>query len=101
MREEKRFIFTEEDYKLLKRPIPVSPCRECFAKSSYTCGGCPEYTKYKKDIKPYEDNNLVNVGFQLRRYYAIQRDINKLNIELSQLLAEIPDDVIDNIIKKK
>lgn len=103
MREEKRYIFSEEDYKLLKKPIPVSPCRDCGCGilNKSTCSGCDKYTKYQREIKPFEDNNLVNIAVLLKRYYTIQREINQLNIEICQVLTDLPDEVIDNVIKKK
>lgn len=102
MKEEKRYIFTEEDYKLLKKPIPLSPCRNCLKNSMglNSCCGCAEYKKYEREIKPYEDNNLVNIAVKIRRYYSILREIDELNIEICQLLGELPYEVIDNVIKK-
>lgn len=77
MREEKKYIFTEEDYELLIEPIPKSPCIGC----TKFCSGCDKLHNYMRVIKPYENNNLVNFAMKIREYYSIKSQIDQLNIE--------------------
>ena len=96
MKEEKRYIFTEEDYKLLRKPLPKSPCINC----TEICSGCNKLHNYMRTIKPYEYKNLLTYAGKLRDYYSIKTQIDQLNIELCNILSELPYEIIDNVINK-
>ena len=96
MKEENHYIFTEEDYKLLRKPLPKSPCNNC----TEICSGCDKLYNYMRAIKPYEDKNLLEYAGKLRDYYSIKTQIDQFNIQLSNILSELPYEIIENVINK-
>ena len=97
MKEVKNYLFTSEDYELLRKTIPFSPCKYC---NVISCCGCEEHSEYIKKIEPYKNNNIFDFAQKIRDYYFIKKQIDQLNDELSNILKEIPNDIIDNVINE-
>ena len=100
MKEEKRYIFTEEDINILSKPLPLSPCMKCYMYKDGCCG-CSAYDEYQKELKPFKDNRLLVIAAGIHKYYSIQSEIENLNDELSNVLSKIPDEIVDKVINKK
>ena len=101
MKEEKRYIFTEEDINILSKPLPLSPCMNCYMHIGGGCCGCSTYAEYEKELKPFKDNNLLVIAAGIQKYYSIQSEIENLNNELSNVLSKLPDEIVDKVINKK
>ena len=76
MKEVKNYIFTSEDYELLRKTIPFSPCKYC---NVISCCGCEEHSEYIKKIEPYKNNNIFDFAQKIRDYYFIKKQIDQLN----------------------
>ena len=101
MKEEKRYIFTEEDINILSKPLPISPCMGCYMNKNGACCGCSAFDEYEKELQPFKDNNLLVIASGIQKYYSIKSEIDNLNDELSNVLSKLPDEIVDKVINKK
>ena len=79
--------YTQEDYELLKKPLPNDPCSTC--RAGYECCGCPEEREYASKVKPYKDAGIYEVAVLLNRRKI---NINKME-ELTKEIAKIDNDL--------
>lgn len=101
MKEEKRYIFTEEDINILSKPLPMTPCMNCTMHIGGGCCGCLTYAEYEKELKPFKDNNLLVIAEGIHKYRSIISEIENLNNELSNVLSKLPDEIVDKLQLKK
>ena len=97
MNEEKKYIFTEADYALLRQPYPTNPCQKCkFLKiSSYNiCESCEKYKNYKNKMKSYNADTYVE-GLNLNEYYKCQLEINELYSKANLIISKLPKELLD------
>ena len=59
--------------------IPDCPCAKCNV--GMACCGCPADTAYKKDMKDYKDNGIMDIAIQLKRAYNLEKEATRLNSE--------------------
>ena len=105
MKEEKRYIFTEEDINILSKPLPLLPCVSCYMSIGGGCFGCSEFDEYEdeyeKELQPFKDRRLLLIATGIQKYYSIKSEIDNLNNELSNVLNKLPDEIVDKVINKK
>ena len=97
MNEEKKYVFTEADYALLRQPYPTNPCQKCkFLKiSSYNiCESCEKYKNYKNKMKSYNTDMYIE-GLNLNEYYKCQLEINELYSKANLLISKLPNELLD------
>ena len=98
MNEEKKYVFTEADYALLRQPYPTNPCQKCkFLKiPSYNiCESCEKYKNYKNKMKSYNTDTYVE-GLNLNEYYKCQLEINELYSKANLLISKLPKELLDD-----
>lgn len=117
MNEEKKYIFTEADYALLRHLYPTNPCLKCnFLKiSSYNIcemedilmdnikasyyiyqdkPSCEKYKNYKNKMKSYNTDTYVE-GLNLNEYYKCQLEINELYSKANLIISKLPKELLD------
>lgn len=92
MKIEQNIIFTDEDFELLNKELPNNPCCKC--RDSMSCCGCQAERMYKKAIKPYEDNNILEIALKIKRYKDAVKLINELQDKLVDIRSEIPSELL-------
>ena len=95
MQKATRYIFTDEDFYLLSKRIPKTPCITC-ACDKASCGGCSDKGKYDEEIKPFEDAGLIEISEKISRLREISAEIRKLKKEFSRLAEELPPEIRNN-----
>lgn len=90
--------FTKEDFELLKKELPNDPCKKCDARIRGYCCGCPQGTDYDKYIKPYKDNNVLEIALDIKQYKDTLREIKKHELELSRVKDKLPLEVICKVL---
>lgn len=86
-------IFTDEDFELLSKKIPTSPCIKC---DDATCCGCPEERYYNEKIKPYREAGIFEYAETIRKIRNINDDIKTLKRKLNELIDSLPDEITRN-----
>lgn len=94
MKIEQNIIFTSEDFELLKRELPNNPCTKCDARIRGYCCGCSRGTSYSEYIKPYKDNNILDVALKVKQYKDTLKLIDEYRHELTELQSEIPGEIL-------
>ena len=97
MNEERKYVFTEADYALLRQSYPTNPCQKCkFLKiSSYNiCESCEKYKNYKNKMKSYNADTYVE-GLNLNEYYKCQLEINELYSKANLIISKLPKELLD------
>ncbi len=82
MKKTQTITYTQDDYDLLKKPLPPNPCDTCGA--GYECCGCPKGYEHKEKIQPYKDSDIYDIAILL---YQRQKKLN----QIAALTAEIQD----------
>lgn len=83
-----RYIFDEEDRRLLSIELPDDPCKTC---NPNGCCGCPKATEYADTVKPYRDRNIYDIALKFKRQKEIRRRIEKLQKEYDEIVKEIKE----------
>ena len=97
MNEEKKYVFTEADYALLRQPYPTNPCTGCrfMTIPSYNkCEICEKYKKYKEKMSLYNLNTYTE-GLNLNEYYKCQLEINELYSKANLIISKLPKELLD------
>lgn len=94
MRIEQNIIFTDKDFELLKMELPSNPCTKCDARIRGYCCGCQQGTDYDKYIKPYKDNNVLDIALKIKEHNDTLKLINELQDKLADIQGEIPAEVL-------
>ena len=97
MNVERKYVFTEADYALLRQPYPINPCQKCkFLKiSSYNiCESCEKYKNYKNKMKSYNADTYVE-GLNLNEYYKCQLELNELYSKANLIISKLPKELLD------
>lgn len=87
---------TDEDIKLIKTPLPQSPCKGC--SMGIGCCGCPEHTEYLKHLKPYEDNNILDIAKDVSTLIATKERIDALLKTYHKLWNEISSNIGEDVL---
>lgn len=53
------YEFNEEDWKLLRVPLPSNPCIDCSSSNNGTCCGCDNANVYEAIMKPYDNAHIT------------------------------------------
>lgn len=88
------YEFTNEDYELLSRPIPVDPCNNCIIKD---CGNCTEKHIYNSIMQPYEDANIIEFAEKISTIQIAIRELNKGKELVKELIGELPEELQKNV----
>ncbi len=96
VKEQTIYTFSDDDLKLLKQTIPISPCSHCF--DSSICCGCPEQRDYRTAIKPYRDANILifadiirNIRNKRCEADRLLKHSKELNREANDALLSLPE----------
>lgn len=91
-------IFTDKDFELLKKELPNNPCKICYFSTNGGCCGCHDGTAYENIVKPYKENNILDVALKIKEYNDTLKLINKYEDKLSDIMREIPLEVINEVM---
>ena len=83
--------FTDEDFKLLKKSIPSSPCDDC--RDSFICCGCPKETEYERTIKPYRDAEILEYAKTISEIRNLSYAIESYRKKIIELTGKLPDEI--------
>lgn len=86
-------IFTDEDFELLSKKIPKSPCLKCDERG---CCGCPDERYYHEKIKPYKDAGIFEYAETIRKIRNMNDDIKNLKRKINELINSLPDEITRN-----
>ena len=91
MKIESKYVFDENDYKLLKKSFPECPCDKCHI-GRLTCHEytCDKYKMYDQKLEPYKNNNILEIAMKVSRYYTLQSKLIQLAEECNDILRKIP-----------
>lgn len=85
-----KYVFDDEDRRLLSIEIPDNPCHKCYLKANGCCG-CSDGDKYNKAIKPYKERNILDLAFKFKRMHKLQDEIEEIKKEIDEIAKEIED----------
>lgn len=88
------YEFTNEDYELLSRPIPVNPCSTCV--NNY-CSDCTEKHTYNSIMKSYKDANIIEFAEKVAVIQETIRKINRNKKLVRDLIGELPEELQKNV----
>lgn len=89
----KQIILTDEDIRLLSKPLPLNPCLVRCRGDRSACCGCPEQSKYAKVIKPYEEAGVLEYAVTMEQITALKSIIKQTEKSIDDLYAKLPDEV--------
>lgn len=88
--------FTDEDFELLSKPIPLNPCNDC--RDRFGCCGCQAGTEYGNRIKPYKDAGIFGYAVTLKEIRDANNLIKETKRKINALINDLPDEIVRNII---
>lgn len=88
------YEFTNEDYELLSRPIPINPCSTCV---NTWCSDCTEEHIYKSIMKSYKDANIIEFAEKISAIQKAIRELNKNKKLVKELISELPEELQKNV----
>ena len=99
MNEEKKYVFTEADYALLRHLYPNivkgrSTLMDNIKASYYIYQDKPSCEKYKNKMKSYNTAAYVEV-LNLNEYYKCQLEINELYSKANLIISKLPKELLD------
>lgn len=89
-------FLNDKDIELLKKPFPISPCVRC-SEEMFACCGCPERSKYDKEIRSYEDRDIFNIAILLQDLRELNRKKDSIKKEYDEVYNQLKNMVGDQI----
>lgn len=84
-------LFTEEDKKLLKMPIPHSPCISC--NMGFSCYGCQQQCEYNHRVEKYKENGILRYALDIQQILDKKERILDLEFEIKNTIKDFPEEI--------
>lgn len=89
--ETRKYVFDDEDRRLLSIDIPDNPCENCSLMKIGGCCGCPDNIEYTKIILPYKERNIFELALKIKRMNKLQKEISNMQKEIDCIAKEIEE----------